>query len=152
MPGVGSNTIYECAECQAKFDFEDIRGANEPCPFCGHHQYKQVRVVSVCDFCSDTRSESELWTYYCEDFQYPVHIVGIPDGGSKGAWAACDTCHELIESNDRRALALRSTDRDIKRHPSAAPHKNTIFAIAKAIHDGFFEHRIDRPPVKGAGP
>lgn len=58
---------------------------------------------AVCDFCS---SPKVYGAFQCEDF------VAIREGGfelgSKGGWAACRECHDLIEEDKWRELLHRS--------------------------------------------
>lgn len=139
-PTVKSNTIYECAECRAKYDFEEMP-AEPRCQHCGCGNFLQVVVVAVCDFCSHNLIEGEVWTHPCKDFEYDIDIGGAPSGGSKGDWAACQTCHELIEAGDRKAVAKRTVEREIEMEPEAAEHYHFAYAIASRIQGGFFENR-----------
>jgi DNA-directed RNA polymerase subunit RPC12/RpoP len=155
MPSVKSNTVYECGHCHSIFDFDGaLERTQSPCPNCDHRpfQWRQVAVQIVCDFCSEPAEEKDLWTYFCPDFKYPYAVVGMAAEGSKGNWAACEECHDLIEANDQRALTKRSMDMEEKRDPSVRPHRPVLYAMGEAIHKGFFAHRYDKPPTKGAGP
>lgn len=53
------------------------------CEFC------DAQKANVCDFCS---SPQVSWIYPASDFKTPWVTR------SKGAWAACQRCHDLIES------------------------------------------------------
>lgn len=141
MPGVESNTIYECTKCHAKFDFQDPKELRNACPFCGNNNFAQLRIVTVCDFCSENIEPEQAFSYPCGDFMYDIAIAGGPDNWSKGDWAACETCHLLIESDERKALSLRSVEMEMKRHPEHQDRRYVAFAVATQIHKGFFEHR-----------
>ena len=54
---------------------------------------------SICDFCS---APNVAWRYPAQSF-LAYAIAGVV-GQSVGDWAACRTCHELIEAGDRRGL------------------------------------------------
>lgn len=154
-PSVKSNTIYKCGWCDSVFDFDGaIEKTQERCPHCPDKpiQWTQIPVQIVCDFCAEPAEEKDLWTYFCPSFEYPYAVVGMVSEGSSGNWAACDTCHDLIEANDQRALTVRSMDMEEKRDPSVGPHRPILFAMGTAIHRAFFAHKYDQPPVKGAGP
>jgi hypothetical protein len=57
----------------------------------------------VCDFCSSKNPA----------YAYPAHTFAIvpgegPIAASVAEWAACKACHDLIEKDDRGALAERA--------------------------------------------
>lgn len=56
----------------------------------------------LCDFCSPPSPAK--WMYACSDF---VMVGGITTLNSKGPWAACVTCAELIEAHSTYDLAMR---------------------------------------------
>lgn len=134
-----------------------------PCPVCGASEWEVVLVQPVCDFCSEPfDTEGECWTFPCESFEYPFVAVELQPGhaniqteGSDDAWAACDTCHDLIEDGDRVALAKRSVKKDIERHPEAAKERPMLMRMTRAMQDGFFKHRNGeaiQAPVRGGNP
>lgn len=152
---VASNTVYECAHCHSIFDFDGaLEKTQEPCPNCNHRpfQWQQKPVVIVCDFCSTPVQEEDLWTFFCPDFEYDYMVVGMVSEGSKGNWAACEECKDLILANDQRGLTTRSMDMEELRDPGMKPHRQVLYAMGAAIHRGFFKNKLDKPPVKGAGP
>lgn len=99
----------------------------------------------LCDFCGD---EDVRWVY-------PAHSIELADGflGSSGAWAACETCHLLVESGAWTELAERSY-----RHNPIRPVLDKIGGRAEAIrmirtlHQAFSLARIGpahKMPGKG---
>ena len=79
-----------------------------------------------CDFCF---AAEPCWQYPAEDFR-------LPDGQiSRSGWAACSTCHELIDAEKFSELARRAAGR-IKRHTG-------VYALAQldATHSAFRMHR-----------
>jgi hypothetical protein len=59
----------------------------------------------VCDFCGDRNIR---WHYPAD----PASVIQPTDDIHvlfTGAWAACSTCHALIEADNRDALAMRAT-------------------------------------------
>src|SRR5262245_39582539 len=67
----------------------------------------------ICDFCSSTEVR---WSYMAEDF---VILEPRIEWGSRGGWAACDTCHDYIEHNDRAVLAPHCQDKFVVEHTDA---------------------------------
>jgi hypothetical protein len=61
-------------------------------------------LAEVCDYCSDPEPP---WVYPANDFPMP----GLPNHVSRGEWAACQVCHELIENEDWGGLLERSVTR-----------------------------------------
>ena len=55
----------------------------------------------LCDFCSALRPPYRV--YECPDFPHPMSSLHW----SRGDWNACLTCAELIDQDDREALAER---------------------------------------------
>lgn len=79
-----------------------------------------------CDFCYSTKV---IWSYPCESFEfYPIN--------SEGNWAACDICHDLIESDDRIALMERAI--------ATAESQGMTFPkdVMLQFHDEFRSHRL----------
>lgn len=62
--------------------------------------------LAQCDFC---HSEAVQWSYPAEDFIVPMPEP-LPDWGSCGPWAACATCHDLIEAGKVAELIARSVE------------------------------------------
>lgn len=148
-PGVESNSeLARCRQCGSVYSFAD-KAMAPPCPNCGVVAYEWIIVQPVCDFCSDPLPlDGECWTFPCESFEYPFMLVEFgPEGtnaqseGSADDWAACDTCHDLIEDGDRIGLAERSVAKDIERHPNAKAERGMLMAMSRAMHDKFFDHR-----------
>ena len=147
MPSIESNTIYRCTRCGAIYNFEDATQF-KPCEHCGLLSYEQLVVQAVCDFCSknlDLEKNEVFWSYPCEDFIYPVQFSDCPEGASKGEWTACATCHELIDDGDLTALAQRSVDTDLQRHPHIKGHRKELISITLQIHHSFMQHRTGAP-------
>jgi len=88
----------------------------------------------ICDFCS---SEAPSWCYPADSF--------LDEHGSRSVsdWMACETCHELIESGNRDALAARVLLTPTAKAGLATGMMNKKFAIryARGLHDGFFRNR-----------
>jgi hypothetical protein len=90
----------------------------------------------VCDFCS---KPDPAWRYPARTFvSYCASNIA---GESVGDWAACDRCHVLIESDDRRGLAQRSLDELISKHPGAREEAAVLYEELAGLHRKFFEHR-----------
>lgn len=147
------NTLYVCRNCGAFYDFADMQD-NAPCQKCGGRRFDQKVITFVCDFCSVPGREQEMWSYPCAPHVHGVIVSDLPLGASRGDWAACENCHELIERNDRKALVERSVKLDWERHPELHAHpeaKAMLRAMARSIHDGFFRNRTGDaiPPTKG---
>jgi hypothetical protein len=53
----------------------------------------EVTVHARCDFCNEDLPGPMIWVLPVRDFPYGPDV---PDTGSKGDWAACDTCGPLI--------------------------------------------------------
>ena len=92
--------------------------------------------AAICDFCS---SPLVAWSYDVEDFR-----VGSTEWGSRGGWAACDDCHDLIEKGDPRALALHSlrtfftTNSQIPDQPEVRSH---VYEHIRTVHGEFWAHK-----------
>ena len=150
MPSVSSNTLYECDGCGATYDFENLSDAAKHCPKCGANSYTQKVVVFVCDFCSAPGEEEDAWTYPCASFKYGIEIPGYPKGASKGEWAACQACHELIDADDYDSLLRRAVDAEIAKSPELKKFRPMFLAMVGEIHNGFRAHRTGavKPPTK----
>lgn len=100
----------------------------------------------VCDFCS---APEVKWRYPAID---TTPIATVTDDAilfidSKGDWAACDICHELIQAHDRRGLAERSIETLIRQHPELEHETASIERLTDLIHDGFWSARLG-PPIR----
>lgn len=156
-PSVESNDgKLRCRRCGALYHLQPGDGVLPPCPNCGVVEYERIVVQPVCDFCSDPLPlDGEAWTFPCEHFVYPFQMGTVTEEGVKMAttegsgddWAACDTCYDLIEEGDRVALATRSVEKDIERHPNAAAERPVLMAMTRALQDKFFDHRTG-PPIR----
>ena len=80
-------------------------------------------------------------------YRYPArsfHAAGSP-WGSAGDWAACQTCHDLIEAGDKKGLVERSVDSFIEKHPgfpSHIPHARRVVANELGeLHKMFYKLR-----------
>ena len=90
-------------------------------------------MIGVCDFCGEKRPR---WTYKCESFI----VDGVPGDVGYGMisdWAACDTCHALIELDSWHALAARS----IKHYPDDGPCPPAMRAAIRSLQQQFRTHR-----------
>jgi hypothetical protein len=108
----------------------------------------------VCDICF---GRPVMWRYPCDSFVGPTaendKQVWIQE--SVGAWAACATCHTLIEADRRMDLAERSYNAadapegwgEIKR---LIP-KRELIGHFRVLHDQFLFHRLGPAiPIKTA--
>ena len=68
----------------------------------------EVPTRGRCDFC---QAEDPTWVLPARDFD----LVGLPTG-SKGDWAACDTCANLISMDRWNALLARAVASWEERH------------------------------------
>jgi hypothetical protein len=84
-----------------------------------------------CDFCTDNRVR---WQYDCGSFEVPERGIA-----STGGWAACDRCSELVERDDREALAARSMRSWEVRGLPLLP---LVLTSIREMQGGFFEHRV----------
>jgi len=89
-----------------------------------------------CDFCSVPGPE---WRYPARSFV--AYCVPNVAGESVGDWAACDQCHALIETDDRRGLAQRSLDELILKHPEACGAAAVLYENLTELHQQFFANR-----------
>lgn len=101
-----------------------------------------ARKAPVCDFCN---SADVTWTYPAADFDAGVDVVDVENGerfGNMmiGAWAACDNCHDAIESGDREALVARCIPAGMEPDP-------VLVLVLNTLHDGFFENRKTARPL-----
>ena len=89
-----------------------------------------------CDFCS---APCPVWRYPARSFV--AYCSQNLAGESVGDWAACDQCHVLIESDDRKGLAQRSLDELILKHPEASAAAPALHEDLAELHQQFFAHR-----------
>lgn len=108
-------------------------------PFAEEGLDVEVRTdEAICDFCS---SPDVAWSYPAMDFQVVDPQLGW---GSRGGWAACDTCHGYIEDGDRKALAQRSIDLFFEFHPDVPDLpdvRHHVFNHIRLMHESFFNAR-----------
>lgn len=103
------------------------------------------RIDPVCDFCSANEITKD---YDCYDFQAfeMVTVRGEKtqriDGHSKGKWAACASCAELIDNEKWDELAIRSVDSLIEVGSIKSERKEQMLEVIKTLHDEFRQHRI----------
>lgn len=100
--------------------------------------------MTVCDFCS---SPAVRWAYPARDsvvtdLTARLHAEGMPGAGSEGGWAACDTCHALIERTDRQGLVLRAARKFAKRYDVPA---KLLLPDLRKLHDQFWSNREGAP-------
>lgn len=91
---------------------------------------------SICDFCS---APDPSWRYPARTF---IAFCAPPIASeSVGDWAACDTCHGLIERDDRMGLARRSLDELIVKTPEMAEARSELLQSLVDLHQQFFTNR-----------
>ena len=97
----------------------------------------------VCDFCN---SPMIVRDYDCPDFLIPDtwSKPGSPkmDLGSKGKWAACQTCADLVDAGSRNELMARSLQAYYKRHADAPMDGEVaegIIGFLYQLHDRFWK-------------
>jgi len=99
-----------------------------------HGRIESHAEIPICDFCSDKEIG---WRYPADDI---VELSVM--WGSSGDWAACDTCHDLIEADDRKGLTERSVDRFYIHHPGMVPDtpdaRRMMFQEISQLHAAFF--------------
>jgi hypothetical protein len=96
----------------------------------------------VCDFCSDP---NPLFAFPAKPFEMQQSSVPTtkPTSGSKGSWAACGTCHDLIIHNDYKALALRSAK--MMHLKNQGVPTSLLVKSFKKLHLQFKENRTGKP-------
>ena len=100
----------------------------------------------TCDFCSDLqRSDDDVWTY-------PARSFTRGGAGSAGAWAACSTCHRLIEAGDRRGLARHAVQMFMAKDGVKLPRdqRRQIMRKVEKLHNDFWAHRTGPPVLNGS--
>jgi hypothetical protein len=83
--------------------------------------------MEVCDFCAATPVE----------FAYPCGPISLGPNVTSDAWAACTSCHAMIETNDRDQLAHRALVSG-GLPPEALP-------LLTELHRRFFAARLGPP-------
>jgi hypothetical protein len=104
----------------------------------------------ICDFCSDPAVE---WGYPAEDFVIQGgHILGGA-WGSRGGWAACAHCHDLIEDNNQAGLVAYSVKTFFERHSGEVPDNQKVrMAVTRhvmEVHSMFFMAKFGQDAQKG---
>lgn len=100
-----------------------------------------------CDFCGEGVVG---WRYPASDFE-PSVLQGY--AGSSGAWAACDECHALIESECHDKLAQRCLESggwEVMLVGMPPALRSKMLATMRALHDEFRAHRTGAAERIGA--
>ncbi len=66
-----------------------------------------------------------------------------------GEWAACESCHQFIEADERQALLDHAEECFHLREPP--PHPEARLTIQK-IHDLFFANRVNKAALRTEAP
>lgn len=99
---------------------------------------------SVCDFCGGDKIR---WAYPADDFMIGAiaaldpetgEAIDVQPMGSKGPWAACAECAELIEREDYEALKKRGIESIPREQITDMKLARTMLAN---MHNGFRQHR-----------
>lgn len=106
-----------------------------------------------CDFCS---RPGVAVSYDAVDFDTGYAERDGTKHVSRGGWAACQVCADLIEADDREALADRSLGSWVEQHPGSAGRGGQIREALRKVHDEFFRNRQGAGvpgvmPMPGAG-
>jgi len=101
--------------------------------------------MATCDFCS---SSAVRWSYPARDFVVSdlterLRAQELPGVGSEGSWAACETCHRLIQHGDRTAIAVRAGRKFARRYDVPA---SLVLPELRKLHDQFWANR-EGPPT-----
>lgn len=103
----------------------------------------------VCDFCS---SPHIRWRYPCQTWtREELSPKGLIDHGYLGDWSACQPCHDLIERDDRDALAQRAIESEAMalQIPAATrldeSQMQRLHGRVRQLQDEFFAHRQGPP-------
>lgn len=91
----------------------------------------------ICDFCS---SPDVAFVYPARNFAAYV-FDGIV-GESVGDWAACPTCHGLIESDRQADLVERSLVTLLERQPEMRGAERELRGQIGSFHIMFFRNRV----------
>lgn len=95
-----------------------------------------------CDFCN---SLAVAWAYPTRDLSSTIPVPGknaTVTINSRGGWAACTPCHDLIEAGNRDGLAVRSAKAGNRRGVPL----HLIVAACRKVHDDFWANR-EGPPI-----
>jgi len=111
---------------------------------------KHIPTRLVCDFCC-SQNNTVAWSYPAKTFTITQEVADMTvDSTSHGGWAACDACHNLIESNNRISLVERSFDHlctnegweDLKLRARTDMQVNIIKQSIRQLQDNFFSNRL----------
>lgn len=139
MSGVEDNRKYRCKTCGAIYHYETAYETATPCRTCGDVNYEQIRITTVCDFCSSP--DNVVWTYPCHDFVVATLLPGLPDERKVGAWAACGACHDLIEAGAWDAVAERAIESHQKTERLPAKAVRMLQRLLLSLHQQFRDNR-----------
>jgi len=90
----------------------------------------------ICDFCSE---QKVAWRYPAQSFL--AYMVAGVIGQSVGDWAACRTCHGLIEAGDRGGLLDRSLRTLLEKNPEMRPAEAELREQIAHFHQMFFANQ-----------
>lgn len=93
--------------------------------------------MCICDFCSEPEV---AWRYPARTF-LAYAVAGVV-GQSVGDWAACATCHGLIESGDRKELSERSLRTLLDKNPEMRTAASELRQQIAGFHEMFFANRL----------
>jgi hypothetical protein len=93
--------------------------------------------MCICDFCSEP---DVAWRYPVRSFL--AYAVAGVFGQSVGDWAACATCHDLIETGDRQGLSERSLRTLLDKNPGIRAAASELRAQIRGFHEMFFANRL----------
>lgn len=91
-------------------------------------------VPEICDFCS---SPEVVVGYNIPDFELPEFGFG-----SKGGFAACAVCRDLIEDNQREKLMKRSVDTFASKYPMFS--RMYMYQFINVLHREFWKRLTRR--------
>lgn len=92
----------------------------------------------VCDFC--TSNEPIYQNFPAKDFNW-VQVKGV-DLNSRGHWAACQTCAEMIKKDDWDGLLNRAIKSFVKNHPDLAKFQSRAKEAIRELHQKFRDNRL----------
>lgn len=96
----------------------------------------------ICDFCS---SPGVYASHAAHDFVDPATKGTSFVSESKGAWAACKACDELIRAENWDGLAQRSAEKFFEKYAGMIDPRLTFAKFKQemyALHEEFRKHRI----------
>ena len=95
-----------------------------------------------CDFCHSTTVK---WDYPTDDFMQELkNNTPTVEWNSIGDWAACNTCHDMIEADAREMLATRACKSFIEEY-GPSPNDAEMYRKIRILHDEFFAMRSGPP-------